>query len=107
MPNESSLPRWAQHAIDDLRRTVASQKREIELLRLTPTDGATGKVVADTLGGHDGVILPDRATIDFTLPGGKACVSLREDFSVLDFNSNGRTLLILPQASNSFKVRLG
>lgn len=107
MSDETKLPKWAQFELSKLRGALAERERELAIARkMAPECGASGKVVAESLG-SDGFPLSDRACISFRLRGGVVRVMLREvdGSEVLDINGD-RCIWVAPRSGNVAHVRL-
>lgn len=102
MPNETSLPKWAQEELRQLRRRLDVATTELELLRrhqLGPED--TDTKVENF--GEESINLPKHGTITFSLGSYKRIrVRVGRDGG-LDVNGDGG-LLLYPAASNAVRI---
>lgn len=108
--DETKLPKWAQAEFNSLRYRITELERRLAIAtREAPTNGATGKVMADDLG-KEGFPLHDRAQVVFNLGKNKRIGCMlreRNGEAVLDVNSHWGALVIMPSGGNCAYLKVG
>ena len=104
----AKLPKWVQSEFARYEDALRVMERLLKIARRVNADGATGKVVADTMFGNDeGFWLRDHANVEFHFGPNRynrIDVSLRD--GKLYVQGSSGTLRILPVVSNVVSIEL-